>query len=64
MSDIADQASQLEEHNITVALANIQKPEPRATECRLCGDDALMPGSNYCSPGCCRKHEIKMRRAR
>ncbi|QKJ88077.1 hypothetical protein PMPD1_3147 [Paramixta manurensis] len=62
MCDIADEAAQLEEHNIRVALANIKKPEPRATECQFCGDDELMPGSNYCSPECCRKHELRQRR--
>lgn len=62
MCDIADEASIQEEQLISIALANRQTPEPRSTECKFCGDDELMPGSNYCSPECCRKHELRQRR--
>ena len=62
MCDIADEAADLEQQILAVALANRPVPEPRATECKFCGDDELIPGSNYCSPECCRKHELRQRR--
>lgn len=61
-ADPIDAASELEALNIKLALANRPIAEPRATECKFCGDDELMAGSNYCSPECCRKHELRMRR--
>ena len=62
MPDICDDAAETEQRLLDVALANRPVAEPRATECKFCGDDELMPGSNYCSPECCRKHELRQRR--
>lgn len=66
MTDIADQASEIEQENIRIAFLAIKQAEhPQATGCclnALCQDDLEQHGQLFCSRECAMEFEKGRRR--
>lgn len=61
MSDIADEAADLESFNNDLAVKNRPMPAPRSPVCLNadCSESSL-EGTSYCSKECCEVHEREL----